>query len=509
MRKTPNHKSRMTASLPSLDRSSTAASTTNTTTSAVQHVLQWLPPQLLKEDARLKQAASAVNSVIMASWLSEFDSQSAMKSPALFIEMQLRQAIAATSGGRRPDRFRTACVCECLARLPAAVGNFAGVLQLLRTELLRAVYVNHEEIERRRRRIDAQSLLECKTYFDEVAVLHARISDLEEQLADWHHTKQELAQDVDGRNELLRLALNRWNMVLSTVKSEALREKAEVQDTAKKLSMLLDSMLQHSRAIDELQRLSLLDPMSRLHAQVGALGAGTRHKVLVALMDSYGRSTLGQAADDERIGVLHELLSGMEKNERQALVLRLAAHEGLVGALPPMLAALFSGMRADDAEMHLIEQCRWHASRLPEGAKRRFRLALEQLLHDEAVPAEHAKSTSTQAGPGLRTYADASAQYGAKDVNDHADLLAAVAAEVGPAAVHSLPLALVAMDDEYKKGRGAYDELALRPLVKALEHEIAKLRGARRDKAAAMTRCAPAARPEAAPDSSPGAGHRP
>jgi hypothetical protein len=367
------------------------------------------------------------------------------------------------------------------------------------------VYVNHEDIERRRRRIDAQSLLECKTYFDEVAVLHARISDLEEQLADWHRTKQELAQDVDGRNELLRLALNRWNMVLSTVKSEALREKAEVQDTAKKLSALLDSMQQHSRAIDELQRLSLLDPMNRLHAQVGALGAGTRHKVLVALLDSYGRSTLGKAADDERIGVLHKLLSGMELDERRALVLRLAAHEGLVGALPPMLAALFSGMRTDDAEAHLIEQCRWHACRLPEGAKRRFRQALEQQLHDEAVPAEHAKSTSTQAGPGLRIYADASAQCGAKDVNDHADLLAAVAAEVGPAAVHSLPLALVAMDDEYKKGRGAFDELALRPLVKALELEIAKLRGARRDKAADEVRAR-----AAAPDSSPpGAGHRP
>jgi hypothetical protein len=59
-------KSRKSASLPSLDRSSTAASTTNTPTSAGQHVLQWLPPQLLKEDARLKQATSAVNSVIMA-----------------------------------------------------------------------------------------------------------------------------------------------------------------------------------------------------------------------------------------------------------------------------------------------------------------------------------------------------------------------------------------------------------------------------------------------------------
>jgi hypothetical protein len=142
---------------------------------------------------------------------------------------------------------------------------------------------------------------------------------------------------------------------------------------------------------------------------------------------------------------------------------------------------------------------------LPEGAKWRFRQALEQQLHDEAVPAEHAKSTSTQAGPGLRIYADASAQCGAKDVNDHADLLAAVAAEVGPAAVHSLPLALVAMDDEYKKGRGAFDELALRPLVKALELEIAKLRGARRDKAADAMRAR-----AAAPDSSPpGAGHRP
>lgn len=54
----------------------------------------------------------------------------------------------------------TACVCECLARLPSVASeSYAGVLQLLYQELLRAVYVDIDQLGRSGRRVDAQALV--------------------------------------------------------------------------------------------------------------------------------------------------------------------------------------------------------------------------------------------------------------------------------------------------------------------------------------------------------------
>jgi len=410
----------------------------------------------------------------MSSWLSEFEGQGKFGSGAIYIEMQLRQALAATQTERQPDSFRTACVCECLARLPDAAGSFAGVLKLLRGELLKAVYVNHESLERRRRRVDAQGLLECKTYFDEVATLQAKIVEQNERLADWQRAKQELAQDADGRNELLRLAVARWNTVLSTIKGE-MRSHSEVQETARKLSALLDSMLQHSKAIDELQRISLLEPVERLHAQVGSLGSAMCRRLLVALLESYGGAALAQTDDAERLDLLHALLMGIDRHEREGLVRRLASHEGLVGGAPNMVASLTGGLPVAECDAFLLQQCRWHAGRLKEGGRRSFLSALEAIAkEDTAGPRKLNKIT--QDGQGIKAFAAAETQTAKRDLDDHADLLASVAADVGSASVDVLPAALQEMEEQRRRGEASFDELALRPLVKALDFEIVKLK---------------------------------
>lgn len=391
--------------------------------------------------------------MIMASWLSEFEEQARFGSAALFIEMQLRQAMAATAADNRPDSFRTACVCECLARLPEVAGSFAGVLQLLRTELLRAIYADFESLERRSRRVrlDAQGLLSCKTYFSEVTTLRAIVAEQEERLADWHRAKQDLAQDSDGRNELLRLAVARWNGVLNTVKSE-MRSAAEVQETSRKLSGLLDSMLQHSKAIDELQRLSLLEPVKRLHAQVGALGNAVRRKLLVALLETYGGAALAQQEESERQELLHALLMGLDQHVRQTVVRRLAAHEGLVGAVPDMLAALVAGLGASDAASFLRAQCERHAARLADAEKRTFRQVLSRVGTADVPPP---RSVSTQDGKGIHVPCDASTQTKPeRDADEHADFICAVAAEVGPAATAVLVTIGVSSNPEAPDGCG-------------------------------------------------------
>ena len=233
--------------------------------------LQWLPPSSLR-DSQLSTARAGSEEMLLASYLAEFDEQKGFKSAAVFLEMQLRQALAATSAtaSAGPDSFRTACVCEALARLPEAAGSFAGVLQLLRTELLRSVYVDAEALARRGRRMDAQGLLTCRTYFAECDALRREVRQLEQRLSDWRRAKDELKQDSDGRNELLRLAVARWNAVLGTVRTETRPTPAELSDATAKLTGLLDSMLQHSRAIDELQRISLLNPLDRVLSLVRA-----------------------------------------------------------------------------------------------------------------------------------------------------------------------------------------------------------------------------------------------
>ena len=170
----------------------------------------------------------------MTSWMSDFGSQARFGSGINFIELQLRQALAATASVKGPDSFRTACVCECLARMPDVVASSAlgGLLKVLRQEILRAVYVDGERVGDGQF-VDAQNLLCRPTFFTECETLRKQTCELEERLADWQRAKDELAQDSDGRNELLQMALARWNATLASIKAAP---DQGGQDTLRKLS---------------------------------------------------------------------------------------------------------------------------------------------------------------------------------------------------------------------------------------------------------------------------------
>lgn len=98
--------------------------------------LEWLPPASLSLAAPGKEAEAEAQQALMGEWLEGFSSgaDGAFQSHALALEIHLRRALTATEGGaQRPDAFRTAAVCECLARLPQVAGPFARVLQVGRS----------------------------------------------------------------------------------------------------------------------------------------------------------------------------------------------------------------------------------------------------------------------------------------------------------------------------------------------------------------------------------------
>ena len=468
-------------------------------------VLQWLPPSQV-QGARLDpSAARGAEAMLMASWVNEFGGSRSTKnkfgSGVLYIEMQLRNVLAATASAQgKPDAFRTACVCECLGKLPEVAGGFSGVLHLLRQELLRAVYLDYEQLSRGGRPVDAQALLARPTFFVECESLRRENANLTERLSDWSRAKLEFAQDADGRNELLRLALARWNAVLSTVKSGT----DDVREVGRKLSGLLDSMHQHSKAIDELARLTLLDPDARLHAKIGDLGNGTRRRLLLELIKTHGSSLLAeQPSDNERIELLHHMLIGLSLNQRQQLLRTLIAHGGVVGTVPGMVSSILDDLRNDASDMILRQQLIKKASRrqyrTDADAARVLRADVAAALVAAARGGQTAEAAVQASGDddpltvGRPTRQEAAAQTEAQtslhDLGRRADFLAETAAAVGAEATAALPEALSTLgnlgnspprrsrpsDDWPNMPSGDTEAEALLPLLQALEKRCAAL----------------------------------
>jgi len=427
--------------------------------------LQWLPPSRLGLPQLDAAAVKSAEDMVMASWLSEFaggQQHAHFGSGVLFIELQLRQALAATAAaGGMPDAFRTACVCECLSRLPEAAGGFGNVLGLLRQEVLRAVYVDYEQLAQSGRPTDAQQLLARPTYFTECEKLRAKVAALEERLSDWQRAKEELAQDSDGRAELLRLAATRWNNVLGMVNTKTAEHEDEARpavllEASRKLSALLDSMQQHSRAIDELQRLSLLDPAARVHANVSALGPSTRRRTMAGLLLAHGGPMLAAQSEDERVEALHALLVALTAPERQSLLMSAILAEELVGPSAEMLAIAMDALSPADAGKLLHLQLCSRAARIKNAAAARRALANDVREALEATGTLIATAeVVVQAGAhgaSLAKFAHAATQTEAKPTrrthNERADMLAMVAAEVGPEATGVLYRALDHLDAE-------------------------------------------------------------
>ena len=104
-----------------------------------------------------------------------------------------------------------------------------------------------------------------------------------------------------------------------------------------------------ARALDELQRLALVDPLTRVHNQVKGLSTAQRRKVLLSLVQTHGADLLNAQRPDGRLEVLHVLVRELPERERLALMRSVLSHEGFVGSIYELLVALAASLDTHDA----------------------------------------------------------------------------------------------------------------------------------------------------------------
>ena len=305
--------------------------------------LHWLPPSQIPNPAD-----EAVESVLMSNWLEEFKEGARFDSPALFIELRLRQALQAldekTPHATGPDAYRTATVCECFSRLAdTASAGLAPLLQLLRSELLRTVYVDYASVEARRRGAppDAEQMLGMPTYFAQCAQLRQANTELRELMAMWQQTKLELQQDAEVRADLLKVAVQRWNAVMGT-----LGGVPGAADKIARVNGALETLQQANQTIDELQRPALTDPLTRLHNALNALSAPTRRRTFLRMLQLHGGDTFAAQDEGLRLELLHTLLGELVLKERQTLLQVVhPPHPSTMPTLPPLQGRLYDDRR--------------------------------------------------------------------------------------------------------------------------------------------------------------------
>ena len=151
-------------------------------------VFEWLPPADMHRHAA--DAARASQPQLLDKWMRQLDSEEGQyHSGVLHLEVSLRCALKAAPPAPHP--FRTALVCESLARLPAYTPMLKPLIQLLRHEMLRAIYIDYDAAEARGVAMDARSLSKIQPFFSEVGAVHEKNVELQELLGAWHHAGRE------------------------------------------------------------------------------------------------------------------------------------------------------------------------------------------------------------------------------------------------------------------------------------------------------------------------------
>lgn len=298
-----------------------------------------------------------------------------------------------------------------------------------------------------RQPVDAQALLSRRTHFSDCDTLRKRVSALEERLADLEAAREALAQDTDGRNELLRLAASRWSAVLAGLQESprgGARGSEALQETIRKLNGLLDSMHQHSKSLDELQRISLLEPEERLHTQLASLSNGARRQFLLALITKQGSQLLMQ--QEEGVAVIQSMLSGLNAVERRSLLRALIAHEGVASSAQEVVSDLVGDLSTTALAALLTSQLGHYVARMavsPADAPRFLREFVDSAVL-RATTTTHARASQTDAATqGADVGIQTETPFGGQGAR--AELLAEIAAEVGPEATAALPSALEVM----------------------------------------------------------------
>ena len=257
-----------------------------------------------------------------------------------------------------------------------------------------------------------------------------------------------------------------------------------MQETARKLSGLLDTMLQHSKAIDELQRAAMMDPITRVHEHVADLGSGMRKRLMVDLWAKHGSATFVQLDEEERLDVLRDAMLGLPYSDRVRLLCCLAGSEPLAGPLGKVIADMMASQRTDTASQVLHQVVTMHEARLRDPSERvAFR---EALCRNGALPQTGHHTRASTLSRIAASPSNARTVRSLQSHHKHADLLAKCAVDVGPEATAGLPQALLMMDErernyEHGKPETLPDSEALLLLLHAMEQRCASARAVERE----------------------------
>ena len=375
--------------------------------------LEWLPPSALSLLEHEPDAVPAAQDALMHDYMRESDERAVFNSSALFLEVRLRQVLAASVRELgKPDRFRTAAVCDCLGRLAEAQSSFRRILQLLHEEVLHAVYADAGTRLPEGRPVaaapGATALLGCTTFFARAEALAEDNRLLGERLASFERSRLELQQEAEGRAEMLRLALERWNGVMGALQQEG-RVPQETNAITSKLGALLVSIEQHCKAVDDLQAIALIDPVTRLSMQIGGLGSTLRHQLLSSVVDKHGRGYLSKLSQEGRKSTLVALLSGVPLAERQKLLSGVVCTASVCGSTVAFLDSVAGTLGADGVVESMRRQAARCSSLLGEAAAQRVLMLLREAL----LPKRPATSEAcTQTGERMIALQQAAAAIG-------------------------------------------------------------------------------------------------
>ncbi|KAL3931010.1 MAG: hypothetical protein SGPRY_001300 [Prymnesium sp.] len=317
----------------------------------------------------------------MLQWLREFEQGTHhFQSPAVHLEVQLRKALAATASSfTGPDAFRLAAVCECLSRLPEAAGGFSRILQLIRAELMRAIYIDFDGLESREESVDGRSLFCAKTYFARVDELLKENSALQDRFAAMQSARLTLQKESEARAHMLKLALERWNKLTGLIKQD-LRGSREAQEAVDRLSHLLASMEEHCEAIDEMERIATSDPETRLHETFSALSSTSRNQMVKTLLEEHGAAVLGSLHAEERTKLLLGLLSQLQLADRQQLMRELILSKNITGQTLSFLDLVNEKLDYDDLSVLLKQTANRCKRILGGGAPYKLGSELKQII---------------------------------------------------------------------------------------------------------------------------------
>lgn len=149
------------------------------------------------------------------------------------------------------------------------------------------------------------------------------------------------------------------------------------------------------RPQDELQRVALTDPATRLHDQFEALGPAHRTQMLTALLQLHGAGHLAAMGQPERLTMLQGLVSSLPLEERQQLLRSLVLSGSVTGSTIPFLDYVSQKLDQEDMAV-LLKQ---HALRCKRQLPARSASELGKSITHIFNPPPKLVAASTQAPP--------------------------------------------------------------------------------------------------------------